>query len=202
MIGLMIKDGYTIVKQTRFFLLLTVAFAVVPSDFLFVYSVFYASMLSITALAYDEQAKWNKLAAMMPYSAGEIVGSKYLMGYVAVAAVAVLTILSKLILGVVTGQWIQAETMEVFFLIICIALIVQAINLPIMFKVGVQKGRMVFIILTVVVISMITTSFEEFGELMIQVDLQLLTIVMPIITVAFNFISFLISKMLYNGNKN
>lgn len=92
--------------------------------------------------------------------------------------------------------------MEVFFLIICIALIVQAINLPIMFKVGVQKGRMVFIILTVVVISMITTSFEEFGELMIQVDLQLLTIVMPIITVAFNFISFLISKMLYNGNKN
>ena len=66
--GLLIKDAYTIVKQTKVLLLITVIFAVVPSDFLFGSSVFYAAMMPITALAYDERAKWDKFAGMLPVS--------------------------------------------------------------------------------------------------------------------------------------
>ena len=93
--GLLIKDAYTIVKQTKVLLLITVIFAVVPSDFLFGYSVFYAAMMPITGLAYDERAKWDKLAGMLPYSVNEIVGSKYLMGYISVGIVFLLTIVSR-----------------------------------------------------------------------------------------------------------
>lgn len=202
MIGLIMKDGYTMVKQTKFFLLMTVIFAVIPSEFLFAYSIFYASMLSITALAYDEHAKWDKLARMMPYSTGQIVGSKYLIGYMAVGAVMILTILSRLILGAITGQGVKPEMFAALLLVSCIALIVQAINFPIMFKVGVQKGRMVFIFFAVVVMVLITSFFEDFGMLMIQVNWKLLMMGMPVIVVVLNLISFRLSKMIYDRNKN
>lgn len=200
MIGLMLKDAYTITKQMRGFLILTVVCAVVPSERLFIYATFFASMVSITALAYDEQAKWNKLAAMMPYSTGEIIGSKYLIGYAAEAVVCVLSIISRLITSAVTGQKIQTATMEVFLMISCIAWIVQAINLPIMFKFGVQKGRLVWIILTIAGMSILTTGM--FGEVIAEMELPFLIGVMPIIAIVFNIISFLISKMLYKSNKN
>ena len=46
----------------------------------------YAAMMPISALAYDENCKWDQLAAMMPYSVRDIVLSKYLFGYICLLA--------------------------------------------------------------------------------------------------------------------
>lgn len=155
--GLLIKDAYTIVKQTKVLLLITVIFAVVPSDFLFGYSVFYAAMMPITGLAYDERAKWDKLAGMLPYSVNEIVGSKYLMGYISVGIVFLLTIVSKFILAAINGH-MPADAVITIVMIMCLALIIQAVNLPLMFWIGVEKGRMLFILLTVVGMTVFMTA--------------------------------------------
>ena len=155
--GLLIKDAYTIVKQTKVLLLITVIFAVVPSDFLFGYSVFYAAMMPITALAYDERAKWDKFAGMLPYSVNEIVGSKYLMGYISVGIVFLLTIVSKFILAAINGH-MPADAVITIVMIMCLALIIQAVNLPLMFWIGVEKGRMLFILLTVVGMTVFMTA--------------------------------------------
>ncbi|MEG2037837.1 MAG: ABC-2 transporter permease, partial [Ruthenibacterium sp.] len=60
--GLLLKDFYVLWKQARVLLLLMLAFTVLPGMSAFV--ILYAAMLPYTALAYDEQAKWDTLAAM------------------------------------------------------------------------------------------------------------------------------------------
>ena len=64
----------------KIFLVLLVAFALIPGYSMSAFAVMYAAMLPMTALAYDERSKWDTLAAMMPYSTGALVLSKYLLG--------------------------------------------------------------------------------------------------------------------------
>ncbi|MEA4890523.1 MAG: ABC-2 transporter permease [Clostridiaceae bacterium] len=73
--GLLLKDYYTLFKQAKIFILLILVFAVMPGESMTSFAVVYAAMLPITALAYDERAKWDSLAAMMPYSVRNIVSA-------------------------------------------------------------------------------------------------------------------------------
>ena len=57
MTGLLLKDIYTMLKQTKYFLLLTIALGFLQNDFMLTYVICYASMLPLTALGYDERAK-------------------------------------------------------------------------------------------------------------------------------------------------
>ena len=80
--GLIMKDMLTIAKQAKAFLILILFFAVIPSFSGSSFAMLYAAMMPISALAYDENCKWDQLAAMMPYSVRDIVLSKYLFGYI------------------------------------------------------------------------------------------------------------------------
>lgn len=197
MSGLIIKDGYTMIKQTKLLMLLTVIFAVIPSDFMFGYSVFYAAMMPITALAYDERAKWDKFAGMLPYSAGQIVGRKYIIGYLSVGCVFLLTLVSKVIFAGMKGQTLTMESLASLFLIICIAVLVQAVNLPIMFWIGVEKGRMIFVLFTVLMVVGSITLLEDFNVTVFKIAPNVLMIGAFIITIVGNLVSFQVSKMVY-----
>ena len=86
MTALLLKDYYVIFRQMKIFLLLILVFSCIPGTFYSTFAVVYASMLPYTALAYDERSRWDQMAAMMPYSARDVVLSKYLFGWIAVAA--------------------------------------------------------------------------------------------------------------------
>ena len=91
MSALLLKDYYVIFRQMKIFLLLILVFSCIPGTFYSTFAVVYASMLPYTALAYDERSKWDQLAAMMPYSARDVVLSKYLFGWISVAVAAAAT---------------------------------------------------------------------------------------------------------------
>ncbi|MFR3921142.1 MAG: ABC-2 transporter permease [Dysosmobacter welbionis] len=84
MSALLLKDYYVIFRQMKIFLLLILVFSCIPGTFYSTFAVVYASMLPYTALAYDERSRWDQMAAMMPYSARDVVLSKYLFGWIAV----------------------------------------------------------------------------------------------------------------------
>ena len=94
--GLLIKDWKTLLKQMKVMLAIVVVFACIPGTYMAAFALFYAAMLPVTALAYDERAKWDELAAMMPYTAKAIVGSKYVLGLTLVLPVLALSMLSRL----------------------------------------------------------------------------------------------------------
>ena len=106
MSALLLKDYYVIFRQMKIFLLLILVFSCIPGTFYSTFAVVYASMLPYTALAYDERSRWDQMAAMMPYSARDVVLSKYLFGWIAVAVSAAATFVLQTILSVIcSAMW-------------------------------------------------------------------------------------------------
>ena len=96
--GLLLKDLYVLTAQMRFFLVLILLFAVIPSYSMSGFAIIYAAMLPYTSIAYDERSKWDQLAGMMPYSIRQVVLSKFMLGYVCVAIATAVSLLSSLVI--------------------------------------------------------------------------------------------------------
>lgn len=189
--ALMQKDLYVLSRQMRFFLLVIVIFAVMPGNSMTTFSVVYAAMMPYTALAYDERSKWDQIAAMMPYTDGDIVLSKYLLGYLFVAAAAGIGMAAKLITRADSGSVLMG---------LCVGLLMMALTLPMMFRFGVEKGRMFFILLMVGIAvggaSAVTGVMEDSGAEAVK---QLLMVVLPVAAVVLNAISIPLAIKLYAG---
>ena len=137
--ALIIKATYVIWRQMKYFLILILIFSALPSGFNNAFAVIYTSMLPYTALAYDERSKWDQLAAMMPYSTRDMVLGKYVFGWLCIGAAAVLSGLLQMALSLVVDRVFLPGVMVLSVLgAVCIL----AISLPLMFRMGVEKGRL------------------------------------------------------------
>lgn len=143
--ALLLKDFYVIVKQMKIFLLLIVVFAFIPHFSMAVFSVGYAAMLPFTALAYDERSQWDTLARMLPYTSAASVLDKYVLGYLMMFGAAVISLLG----GAVNVSFFQsgsmAETLQAVGFGALIGLLFLSIELPFVYRFGIEKGRLVFL---------------------------------------------------------
>ena len=137
--ALIIKDTYVIWRQMKYFLILILIFSALPSGFNNAFAVIYTSMLPYTALAYDERSKWDQLAAMMPYSTRDMVLGKYVFGWLCIGGAAVLSGLLQAIISLVIDRAFLPGTLAMSVLG---ALCILAISLPLMFRLGVERGRL------------------------------------------------------------
>jgi hypothetical protein len=147
--GLILKDIYVVLKQMKVLLLIVVLFTIMLGYTFGVFLLLYCAMLPITTIAYDEKAKWDKYAATMPYSRRDIVLSKYLLGLGCMAAALIVVFIGTLVYGLFTDTVFTGDALvDLVIMLIslfCVTLIFMAVNLPIIFKWGVEKGRMIFI---------------------------------------------------------
>lgn len=199
--GLLLKDWKTLLKQTKVMLTMMALFACVPSTYMSAFALFYAAMMPITALAYDERAKWDELAAMMPYTAKAIVGSKYVLGLTLVLQVLVLSMLSRLFVH--STPIVSEETMSLL-ITACLSLILMAIDLPFMFRFGVEKGRLIYILLSCVFIvagatyaDKLTNTINGIGTAMVT-TVPLLLLAAAVIAL---FISYLVAVRVYRARR-
>ena len=190
--GLLIKDWKTLVKQTKVMLAITALLACVPSTYMSAFALFYAAMLPVTALAYDERAKWDELAAMMPYTAKAIVGSKYVLGLMLVLPVLALSILSRLLVH--STPIVSEDTMSLL-ITACLSLILMAINLPFMFRFGVEKGRLIYIVLTCVFVITGVTYADKLADMVSGFETVMVTTV-PLLLLAAAVIAILLSYVI------
>ena len=190
--GLLIKDAYTMMKETKYFFILAVVMAFFQNDFLFSYIIVYAASLPIAALAYDERAKWDKMAETLPLTVGPIIGSKYIMGYVSVGIAMLLAISGKLL-----GSSFRAEDMVTMLIVVCIALAVQAFNMPLMFWIGVERGRLLFIALVVGAALAVSSIGQEIMASPVALNINFILFSAVGITIAVNIISFYVSRIAY-----
>lgn len=171
--GLLIKDYYTLLKQMKLYLLCIVVLSFFQSMSLSGLAVVYAAMLPITALAYDERSKWDNLAATMPYSSADLVLSKYLLGYLSVAISCVLIFAVEF----VTSQYKQipftAEQEITILLVGCVGAALLAINLPFMFWLGVEKGRVVYFLLIAATVFLGMMAGEQIKQAISQVNFSM-----------------------------
>ena len=149
------KDIFTVLKSMKVFLVIIILFSIIPgfsaSSFAVVYAEVYASMLPLTALAYDERSKWDTLAATMPYSPWQIVGSKYVLGYFGLAGSILLTLAAQAATRLL-GVAFEAVSSESVLYAACTGLMMTALSLPAAFRLGVEKGRLMLTALILVCI--------------------------------------------------
>ena len=74
--ALLLKDYYTLGKSLRSLIFLMVLWSVIPMPFLNVFAVIYGAMIPYSAMAYDQQSRWNVFARMLPYREKDIVLSR------------------------------------------------------------------------------------------------------------------------------
>lgn len=143
MIGLLMKDILNLRKQGKVLGLLFVFYLVMalssdnPYMFLSIVSLLMV-MLTMTSMAYDERSHWERYALTMPVSRKTLVLSKYLLGFLLMLAAGLLNILFLLIVSKET----IAESVVYTLGVMGIALFFMSLILPILFRYGVEKGRL------------------------------------------------------------
>lgn len=157
--ALLLKDTYIMWRQLKFFLLILLVFTLLPGG-LPMLALMYGALFPTSILSIDENAKWPSLAAMLPYKTRDLVLSKYLMGYLTCIVGAVWVVLVRLVYGFFTSD--PDLTLSLPFcceilLSLHLAALFIAINLPLQFKLGAERGRIAYLICLMVLISCITS---------------------------------------------
>ncbi len=199
--GLLIKDLLVLKKTGRLFLALIALYLfmgiTMGTDF-GPMMVFISGMLTITTFAYDEQAKWDAYALSMPISRRDIVRSKYLLAILLVFLGALLGALLSLAQGF-SGKAIAAT--EVFSsagLALCACLLFNSMGIPLLYKLGTEKTRMVLLVcyaLPIMGIAFLMQQIEKNPVTMVQMDSLMHTavIALPFVTIGLMWISYMIS---------
>ena len=154
--ALLYKDFRVMWKQMKAFLLLIAIFCLIPNQALNLSAFFvvYAGlMLPMSLMSYDERAKWDTFAAMLPYASREIVLSRYLGGWLCVALAGVLYAIGG---ALAAGQpFPPAERLVSLGWLFALTLAAQAILFPYLFRHGVEKARLYMMIFFVVLLALV-----------------------------------------------
>ncbi|WP_342756860.1 ABC-2 transporter permease [Kineothrix sedimenti] len=154
--GLLLKDFYMIWKQAKIMLILVIAYIIIgvisDNSFWTVFAVIFMAMLPITALGLDERSNWTNYAAMLPFSRQDIVISKYVFGLAGVGLTVILYTVLTTVTSIVKREDIQIDpVLRMIIPLLSISFIFIGTNLPIMFKVGVEKGRLWYMLSLMVI---------------------------------------------------
>lgn len=193
--ALVLKDLYVLSRQMKAFLLMIVIFTVVPGMNMTIFAVIYAAMMPYTALAYDERSHWDQMAGMMPYSVREIVLSKYVLGWLFTGGVALLSMAAGAIEGLFGAKaMITPSSAGMAF---CMGALMIALTLPPMFRFGVEKGRMVFIIVMVFIACGSAGLVSGIMETGLSPLVSALTLILPAAAILGTLISVPLSQRMY-----
>lgn len=149
--GLLLKDFYLSWRYCRILLILVVVFIALSwagegSMFFLFYPIILVSMIPVTLLGYDERDRWMGYSAALPYTRGQLVSAKYLVGLCFSGGAFLLSVAATLVWMGVNGvfSWEKLAVLGVTLLVLtCLC---PAILLPFTFKYGVEKGRFAYYI--------------------------------------------------------
>lgn len=144
--GLLLKDIFELSAQCRVQLVLTGVYLLLP---LFIRGIeLFASvgmmllaMMPVYALGYDERCRWERYALAMPVRKSDLFWSRFLLGVIAVALGAAVQVLVALLAG-------RGDLLSSLAVTVPAAILYLLIVLPLMMKLGVEKGRFLLLLLT------------------------------------------------------
>lgn len=192
--GLLYKDFLMAWKYCKMYFVITVLFLAVfffstDSCFFIIYPGILLGMIPINLLAYDEHSRWEIFSQTLPYSKDKVVSAKYLVGLVPTM---IFTVLVSVVYGIsrqMENRFSLSEMGAVLFVVFFLPLLFSAFSLPLVFRFGTEKGRMVSLI-GVVAVCGFSLAYAAFRK-------ASYTISMPTITPAFFLIIGAIIFVLY-----
>jgi len=153
-----------------------------------------AAILPITALSFDEKARWDKYALSMPVSRTDMVISKYLLGFLLLGCAFLINMLFNIFASTDTIK----EVFILAYILLAIGLVFLSLVLPILFKFGVEKGRL-FILVILFLPTAAVIIFSKAGlQKPSEEALHNLLLVSPFIVIAILVFSILVSLKIYS----
>ena len=169
--GLILKDFYMAIKYCRFYLVITVIFAIASiygdSAFFLFYPVLMAGIIPINLISYDEKSKWNVYAGAFPYTRREYVSVKYIVTLIFLGIGIGLIAIAQAVHMFMTGDVDWNSYVTILSVLPALGLISPCILLPTVFKLGVEKGRIVYF----AVIFVVCGTFAVLGALSIDLNM-------------------------------
>lgn len=210
--GLIIKDILNLrnyMKQLILVFIFFVAYGIFLKNGVFVGSMItlMLSMQVITTMSYDEYAKWDKYALTMNVNRKDIVLSKYVFFIMSIIIGIVVGIISSSLINIISDSNIGIDEILVTSIMVpCIFAILFCIIIPIVFKIGVEKARVVMmaIFFTPTILGFIIFKMAEKAnipmpdEATLDMIFKFGLIGLIVLTVVFIFISYKISLSIYN----
>lgn len=168
--ALLYKDFCVLKKVLRLYLLFFVLYGLMAvfnedSGFLAGVLLVMAGMLPLTALASDEQGNFGRFGQVLPVSLRAMVGEKYLLGLISMAAGGGVSLLLLMIIellhgGGFTGEMLAAQLLTVGVLVLACGVLL-AVMLPLGFWLGVEKARLAVVGGAVVLILLVGFVVEQ-----------------------------------------
>lgn len=150
--GLLLKDLYMSASYCRSYLLLVLVFLAVSffgddSLFFIVYPTLIASIIPVTLISYDERDSWAQCSGTLPYSRGQLVSVKYLMGLLFGCVSLVLSLIASVVRMQLRGSFSLEELCFLAVALLVLGVLSPALLLPFIFKFGAEKGRILFYVM-------------------------------------------------------
>ena len=154
MLGTIIKDFKNIFGQFIYYFVLMVVFMAVSviTKNIYYYMgaiVFFCVAVPLSALAYDEKDNWDKFALASGVTRNQLAVSRYLLGLIVFLPMWAVSF----ILVAAGGMW-NIENLSVLLSYGGIALLTIDAILPVVLKIGVEKGRLVYSLTILIVIAL------------------------------------------------
>lgn len=147
--GLLRKDLYMLWAYCKIYVLLLPLFMVSayfqPDNFFFsIYPGIIMGILPITLLSYEEKCKWNVFCQTLPVPRWKVVVEKYLLATLGILIISVFSAVVQYCIFRTTEPFDRDGYMSVLTMLLCLSLGGPSILLPIVFRLGTEKGRLAY----------------------------------------------------------
>ena len=195
MAGLILKDILNLKKQAKVYLILVIfyfAIGVVNENSSMFSSMMtmVAVMIPITAMSYDERSKWDRYALTMPISRASIVVSRYLLGVIFLIIAYVLSIL----VNMVFSRLYTTENILINIASLSAGITIMSAIFPILFKFGVEKGRILMMLVLFVPIAFVAIASKLGISMPDEETIKSFIYLSPIIAAVIFLVSIYIKK--------
>lgn len=169
--GLLRKDWYIFLKYGKMFAVFIVLYAFVAGFsknalFYASFSVVMGALQVKMIMAYEEQDKWDCLAVCLPLKPEQLVREKYLASLVSTGAVAFLVGAS-----ICCAKQISAvgndffSPVPAFLMLLFMGSLISAVELPILFRFGVNRGRILLTLVVMLVTGILASTMAGLREI-------------------------------------
>lgn len=210
--SLVIKDLYNIGHNAKsmLFILLVLAFIMIPFGGVYAYIIMsgiLCSMMVTTTFSFDDNSKWMKYAMVMPVTKKDIVIGKFvvLLIFSAIGAV------SGLVIGSIGGIILHKVSFgDILTLLLvgvtslAIAVIIGSMSIPLLFKFGAEKARMLMFISCIVPAAIGFGIYEIltlFDILFTDYSIFIVICCSPLIALAWGLIMYKISYVIFSNKE-
>ena len=190
--GILLKDLMTLRRTMLLYLVLVVFFAISNGGAGSAFAMFYSIAMPVNMIAVDERSRFDRLMPMLPVRRIDCVLDKYIGAWGCLALAAVLGIVGE---SVKAGALVLSP---VILPAVAVCLVSQAITLPLLFKFGVDQGRMIYMI-AIIVMAGLLGALGSLIDGQFFVPAQWLTALALLAGVALNAGSILVSERVYLG---